>query len=115
MTSATEFQFWQTIGIAVGVISGIGATIYGIFRKVYCKGIGDNNQENRIKFLEDANTKVVSELETLKQDILNYRSKTEGRLDEIRDNQALMKTDIEVTKTNIQAIKETLDRAFPTQ
>lgn len=111
--AATDYQFWQTIAIICGVIIAVCTAIYAAIRTIYCKGKGDNNQENRIKFLEDAHSKTVSELATLKQDIAEYRSKTEERLDEIKDNQAAMKTDIEVTKTNIESIKETLERAFP--
>lgn len=107
MSSFSDLQFTQIILAILGSAAVVGGAIYAVFRKTWCsgkdKGVESANVENRIKFLEEAHSKVDSELELLKQDIQNYRSKTEEKLDEIKDNQSELKSDVSYIKGIIKA------------
>lgn len=103
MASESDYlQFWQTLGIASGVVIAIATAIYGIVRKIYCKGKDDRAVQDKINYLEKRLEDQASELSELKEDIVVYRQEQKKINETILENQSEIKSDLSYIKGKIE-------------
>ncbi len=96
---AIDVQYWGGLGIIIGSIIATGTIIFKSLKYLYCRGKDDQNNFDDIKDLRTRLDYVETELNNLQIDISKYRSEEAKKLDDIKNNQAEMKTDIAVIKT----------------
>lgn len=98
MTEFSDLQVTQIILAILVSAAAVGAAIYGVFRKTYCrgkdKGTEDSNHANEITELNNKYNALSDRLDSLETNIQVYRSKTEQKLEEITKNQTELKSDL---------------------
>jgi hypothetical protein len=102
----STIRYWEEITVIMGFIFGTITIIYKSLRYLYCKGKDAQNDSDEIKNLKIRLEYVETELNNLQIDISKYNLEFVKKLDQIKADQADMKTDISV-------IKAILGRNFP--
>lgn len=95
----SDISYWGQIAIIYGSIITACTIIYKSLKYLYCKGKNDQNSIDDIKDLRTRLEYVENELGNLQIDISKYRIEEAKKLDDIKNNQAEIKTDMAVIKT----------------
>lgn len=95
----SDISYWGGIAVITGAFVATITIIHKSLKYLYCKGKEDQNNTDDIKDLRTRLEYVETELTNLQVDISKYRTEEAKKLDDIKSNQAEMKTDIAVIKT----------------